>query len=60
MRAGLRPGDVIRSVALAPVGSTAELLDKVAEGRAAGKSAVPLLITRGGAERFVSLDIGRA
>jgi serine protease Do len=60
MRAGLRPGDVIRSVALTPVGSTAELLDKVAEGRAAGKSAVPLLITRGGAERFVSLDIGRA
>jgi len=41
-------------------GGIADLLDRIEEGRTAGKSTLPLLVTRDGADRFVSLEIGRA
>ncbi len=60
MKAGLRPGDLIREAAQEPVSSTAQLQDKLAASRAAGKRVVPLLVTRGGDSRFVALAVGQA
>jgi len=55
---GLRPGDVLRSVGNKPVRSPADVKGRVAEAHAAGRKSVLLLVTRGGGERFIAVDIG--
>jgi serine protease Do len=55
---GLRPGDVLRSIGNQPVHSPADVKSKVAEAHAAGRKSVLLLVTRGGGERFIAVDIG--
>ncbi len=55
---GLRPGDVLRSVGNKPVHSPQDVKGRVAEAHAAGRKSVLLLVTRGGGERFIAVDIG--
>ncbi len=58
--AGLRQGDVIESIDLAPVAGPAELAEEVIELRDAGRDVVPLMISRQGGKSFLSLRIGAA
>jgi serine protease Do len=55
---GVRPGDVIVEVGQEPVGSPAEVEERVADAVAAGRKSVLFLIQSGGDLRFVPLAIG--
>jgi serine protease Do len=55
---GLRPGDILRSIGNKPVHSPQDVQGRVADAHAAGRKSVLLLVTRGGGERFIAVDIG--
>jgi serine protease Do len=55
---GLRPGDILRSIGNKPVRSPQDVQGRVADAHAAGRKSVLLLVTRGGGERFIAVDIG--
>jgi len=54
-RKGVRPGDTIVTVGNEPVGSIAEVNERIDAARAEGREAVLLLLSRDGSERFVAL-----
>jgi serine protease Do len=54
----LRPGDILRSIGNKPVRSPQDVQGRVADAHAAGRKSVLLLVTRGGGERFIAVDIG--
>jgi len=56
-RAGIAEGDVIREVDRAPVASLADL-EKGVSRRPGGRSQVLLRVERGGAHRYVVVDVG--
>jgi serine protease Do len=55
---GLRPGDILRSIGNKPVRSPQDVQGRIADAHAAGRKSVLLLVTRGGGERFIAVDIG--
>ena len=54
-RKGVRPGDTIVTVGNEPVGSIAEVNERIDAAREDGREAVLLLMSRDGSERFVAL-----
>ena len=54
-RKGLRPGDVIVTVGNEPVGSVADVNERIEAAQGDGRKAVLLLMSRDGRERFVAL-----
>ena len=54
-RKGLRPGDMIVTVGNEPVGSVAEVNERIEAAQGDGREAVLLLMSRDGRERFVAL-----
>ena len=54
-RKGLRPGDVIVTVGNEPVGSVADVNERVEAAQGDGREAVLLLMSRDGREHFVAL-----
>ena len=54
-RKGLRPGDVIVTVGNEPVGSVADVNERIEAAQGDGREAVLLLMSRDGRERFVAL-----
>ena len=54
-RKGLRPGDVIVTVGNEPVGSVADVNERIEAAQGDGREAVLLLMSRDGSERFVAL-----
>ncbi len=54
-RKGVRPGDVIVTVGNEPVGTIAEVTERIDAARELGREAVLLLMSRDGSERFVAL-----
>ena len=54
-RKGVRPGDVIVTVGNEPVGSIAEVNERIDEARENGREAVLMLLSRDGNERFLAL-----
>jgi serine protease Do len=59
-RAGLRPGDVILSVAGKDVGEPRDVVQTIRERRAADDKAIVVLVDRGNLQRFVALPLGNA
>src|SRR5690606_774697 len=57
---GIRPGDLIESVALKPVSNAADVVAKVKEAQEAGQKVITLKISRGGHARFVALRTAQA
>ena len=55
---GLQPGDIVRSIGNKAVHTPQEMQGRIADAHAAGRKSVLLLVTRGGGERFVAVDIG--
>ncbi|HTO42430.1 MAG TPA: DegQ family serine endoprotease [Rhizomicrobium sp.] len=55
---GLRAGDVVRSIGNRAVQSPQDVQGRIADAKAAGRKSVLLLVTRGGGERFIAVDIG--
>jgi serine protease Do len=55
---GVMPGDVITEAGQAPVQSVADLSDRIAEARDAGRNSLLLLVRRDGDPRFVALVLG--
>ena len=53
-RKGVRPGDVIVSVGNEPVGSIAEVNERIETAQGNGREAVLMLLSRDGSERFVA------
>ena len=54
-RKGVRPGDAIVTVGNEPVGSIAEVNERIEAARDEGRTAVLLLLSRDGSERFIAL-----
>ena len=54
-RKGVRPGDVIVTVGNEPVGSIAEVNERIEAVQEEGREAVLLLMSRDGSERFIAL-----
>ena len=54
-RKGLRPGDVIVTVGNEPVGSVADVNERIEAAQSDGREAVLLLMSRDGREHFVAL-----
>ena len=54
-RKGLRPGDVIVTVGNEPVGSVADVNERIEAAQGDGREAVLLLMSRDGREHFVAL-----
>ena len=54
-RKGIRPGDVVVSVGNEPVGSIAEVKERIEAAQGDGRKAVLMLMSRDGSERFVAL-----
>ncbi len=54
-RKGVRPGDTIVTVGNEPVGSIAEVNERIGAAREDGREAVLLLMSRDGSERFIAL-----
>ena len=54
-RKGIRPGDVIVTVGNEPVGSIAEVNERIEAAQGDGREAVLMLMSRDGSERFVAL-----
>ena len=54
-RKGIRPGDVIVTVGNEPVGSIAEVNERIEAAQGDGRKAVLMLMSRDGSERFVAL-----
>ena len=54
-RKGLRPGDMIVTVGNEPVGSVADVNERIEAAQGDGREAVLLLMSRDGSERFVAL-----
>jgi serine protease Do len=54
---GIQPGDVVMSVANKPVHSPEELKNRVADAKAAGRTAVLVLVNGQNGQRFVALKI---
>ena len=54
-RKGLRPGDVVVTVGNEPVGSVAEVNERIEAAQSDGRTAVLLLMSRDGREHFVAL-----
>ena len=54
-RKGVRPGDVIVTVGNEPVGSIAEVNERIDAAKADGREAVLMLMSRDGDERFLAL-----
>jgi serine protease Do len=57
---GLREGDVITEAGQQAVATLADLEDRVAEAREAGRRSLLLLVRRAGDPRFVALSIEEA
>ena len=57
---GIQPGDVVVSIANKPVNSPQEVKSRIADARAAGRTAVLVLVTGQNGQRFVALKIDRA
>jgi serine protease Do len=56
---GIQPGDVVVSVANKPVRSPQELKTRIADAKAAGRTAVLVLVNGQNGQRFVALKIDR-
>ncbi|MBV9063527.1 MAG: DegQ family serine endoprotease [Alphaproteobacteria bacterium] len=56
---GIQPGDVVVSVANKPVRTPQEVKARVADAKAAGRSAVLVLVTGQNGQRFVALKISQ-
>jgi serine protease Do len=56
---GIQPGDVVVSVANKAVHSPQEMKSRIADAKAAGRTAVLVLVTGQNGERFVALKIGQ-
>ena len=56
---GIRPGDLIVEISQAEVTSPADIADKVAEAKKAGRKSVLLLLEGQGGLRFVAIRIGK-
>ena len=54
-RKGIRPGDMIVTVGNEPVGSIAEVNERIEAAQGDGRKAVLMLMSRDGSERFVAL-----
>ena len=54
-RKGVRPGDMIVTVGNEPVGSIADVNERIKAAENDGRKAVLLLMSRDGSERFVAL-----
>ena len=54
-RKGIRPGDVIVTVGNEPVGSIAEVNERIETAQGDGRKAVLMLMSRDGRQRFVAL-----
>ena len=54
-RKGLRPGDMVVTVGNEPVGSVAEVNERIEAAQSDGRTAVLLLMSRDGREHFVAL-----
>ena len=54
-RKGVRPGDVVVSVGKEPVGSIADVNERIDAARESGREAVLVLLGRDGSERFIAL-----
>ena len=54
-RKGIRPGDVVVTVGNEPVGSIAEVKERIEAAQGDGRKAVLMLMSRDGSERFVAL-----
>jgi serine protease Do len=54
---GIQPGDMVVSVANKPVHSPQELKTRVADAKAAGRTAVLVLVNGQNGQRFVALKI---
>ena len=59
-RKGVRPGDMIVSVDKEPVGSIAEVNERIEAAQGEGRKAVLMLMSRDGNERFVALPFATA
>jgi serine protease Do len=55
---GLKPGDVIVSVAGAPVRTANDAASRIEQARKSGKRSVLMLVASGGGQRFVALPLG--
>ena len=55
---GLQAGDIVRSIGNRAVHSPQDVQSRIADAKAAGRKSVLLLVTRGGGERFIAVDIG--
>lgn len=55
---GLRRGDVLVQADRQPVESPGDLAKTLASAKKAGRSSVPVLVRRGGAQQFASLPVG--
>ncbi len=56
---GLRPGDIVVEVSQEKVATPADVAEKVAKVKEAGRKSVLLLVRRGDGLRFVALKIGK-
>ncbi|MDB6181454.1 Do family serine endopeptidase [Paracoccus fistulariae] len=54
---GLMPGDIITEAAQQPIASVADLKDRIAQTRDAGRKSLLVLIRRDGEPRFVALPV---
>jgi serine protease Do len=57
---GIQPGDVVVSVANRPVHSPQEMKSRIADAKAAGRTAVLVLITGQNGQRFVALKLDQS
>ena len=57
---GVQPGDVMVSIANKPVHTPQEVKTRIADAKAAGRSAVLVLLNGQNGQRFVALKIGQA
>src|SRR3954447_1436143 len=57
---GVQPGDVMVSIANRPVHTPQEVKSRIADAKAAGRSAVLVLLNGQNGQRFVALKIGQA
>ncbi len=57
---GLKPGDVIESIGLAPISSASEAVRKIEQIRESGQDVVMVLISRQGATSFFALRLAEA
>jgi serine protease Do len=57
---GIQPGDVVVSVANRPVHTPQEMKSRIADAKAAGRTAVLVLVTGQNGQRFVALKLDQS